>query len=142
MEKNIMIVGVGGQGTVLAAKVLAAAAIAKGEEVVTVTATPNEFYKISTFKVNGKDVVYEENEGSYVYQIVVLGDVEVEVTFENIKYNVDYTISENGTVSVSNVKDAPVFSCISPSAGDFLCSSIIFSQILTKFFLFFPVFPK
>ena len=78
------------------------ATTAKGEEKVIVTATPNQFYKIATFKINGEQVEYQESEGKYVFEILVLNDVQVEVTFEVIKFNVLHTVSENGTVTVSN----------------------------------------
>ena len=75
---------------------------AKGGQKVTITAIPNAFCKVVSFKVDGEDVEYQESEGNYVYEIDVIGNTAVEVTFEKIKFNVSYIVVGGGSVSVSD----------------------------------------
>ncbi|MDO4481131.1 MAG: indolepyruvate oxidoreductase subunit beta [Bacillota bacterium] len=110
MNMNYLLCGVGGQGTVLAAKVLAAAAIAKGEEVKT-TETIGMAQRggpVTSYVRTGKDIHSP---------IIPLGKADVIIGFEpgeavrNIKY-----LKKGGTVVVSSKSVMPVTAALTNSS--------------------------
>ena len=81
---------------------------AKGGQKVTVSAIPNAFCTLVSFKINDEEVEYQESEGKFVYELEVIGDSVVDVIFEIIEFNVTYTASENGTVSMPKDYDGSI----------------------------------
>lgn len=110
MNMNYLLCGVGGQGTVLAAKVLAAAAIAKGEEVKT-TET------IGMAQRGGPVTSYVRTGRDIHSPIIPLGKADVIIGFEpgeavrNIKY-----LKKGGTVVVSSKSVMPVTAALTNSS--------------------------
>lgn len=110
MNMNYLLCGVGGQGTVLAAKVLAEAAIAKGEEVKT-TET------IGMAQRGGPVTSYVRTGRDIHSPIIPLGKADVIIGFEpgeavrNIKY-----LKKGGTVVVSSKSVMPVTAALTNSS--------------------------
>ena len=92
MAKNILICGVGGQGTVLAAKVISQAAIANGEKVLSA--------ETIGMAQRGGSVVSHVRIGSDVYSpLLPLGQADILIAFEAAEAvrNIEY-LKEGGTV--------------------------------------------
>lgn len=110
MNMNYLLCGVGGQGTVLAAKVLAEVAIAKGEEVKT-TET------IGMAQRGGPVTSYVRTGRDIHSPIIPLGKADVIIGFEpgeavrNIKY-----LKKGGTVVVSSKSVMPVTAALTNSS--------------------------
>ncbi len=102
MNMNYLLCGVGGQGTVLAAKVLAAAAIARGEEVKT-TET------IGMAQRGGPVTSYVRTGQAVHSPIIPLGSADVIIGFEpgEVVRNIDY-LKEGGTIITASKEVMPV----------------------------------
>ena len=110
MAKNILICGVGGQGTVLAAKVISQAAIANGEKVLSA--------ETIGMAQRGGSVVSHVRIGSDVYSpLVPLGQADVLIAFEAAEAvrNIEY-LKEGGTVIVNKKIIQPVTASLSGQA--------------------------
>lgn len=109
MNMNYLLCGVGGQGTVLAAKVLAAAAIAKGEEVKT-TET------IGMAQRGGSVASYVRTGHNIHSPIIPKGTADVIIGFEpgEVVKNLDY-LKKGGTVVVSTKSVMPVTAALTGS---------------------------
>ncbi|MCR4939676.1 MAG: indolepyruvate oxidoreductase subunit beta, partial [Treponemataceae bacterium] len=102
MAKNILICGVGGQGTVLAAKVLSQAAISKGERVLSA--------ETIGMAQRGGSVVSHVRIGSDVYSpLVPKGQADILIAFEAAEAvrNIDY-LKKGGSVIVNRRIVQPV----------------------------------
>ena len=107
MAKNILICGVGGQGTVLAAKVISQAAIARGEKVLSA--------ETIGMAQRGGSVVSHVRMGSDVYSpLLPLGQADVLIAFEAAEAvrNVEY-LKEGGTIIVNKKVIQPVTASLS-----------------------------
>ena len=96
MAKNILICGVGGQGTVLAAKVLSQAAISKGERVLSA--------ETIGMAQRGGSVVSHVRIGSDVFSpLVPQGQADILIAFEAAEAvrNIDF-LKADGTVIARN----------------------------------------
>lgn len=102
MNMNYLLCGVGGQGTVLAAKVLAGAAIARGEEVKT-TET------IGMAQRGGPVTSYVRTGKGLHSPVIPLGGADVIIGFEpgEVVRNLDY-LKEGGTVITAKKEVMPV----------------------------------
>ncbi len=109
MNMNYLLCGVGGQGTVLAAKVLAAAAIARGEDVKT-TET------IGMAQRGGSVTSYVRTGFNIHSPIIPLGTADVIIGFEpgEAVRNLSY-LKEGGTVIVSSKSVMPVTAALTDS---------------------------
>lgn len=109
MNMNYLLCGVGGQGTVLAAKVLAAAAIAKGEEVKT-TET------IGMAQRGGSVTSYVRTGHDIHSPIIPYGTADVIIGFEpgEVVRNIRY-LKKGGTVVVSTKSVMPVTAALTNS---------------------------
>lgn len=109
MNMNYLLCGVGGQGTVLAAKVLAAAAIAKGEDVKT-TET------IGMAQRGGSVTSYVRTGYDIHSPIIPKGTADVIIGFEpgEVVKNLDY-LKKGGTVVVSTKSVMPVTAALTGS---------------------------
>ena len=109
MNKNYLLCGVGGQGTVLAAKVIAEAAIARGEEVKT-TETIGMAQRggpVTSFVRTGEDIHSP---------IIPLGKADAILGFEpgEVVRNLDY-LKPGGTVVVNSKAQMPVTAALTGS---------------------------
>lgn len=112
MSKNIIICGVGGQGTVLAAKVLSQAAISKGERVLSA--------ETIGMAQRGGSVVSHVRIGSDVFSpLVPQGQADVLIAFEAAEAvrNIDY-LKQGGTVIVNKKVVQPVTASLSGKSFD------------------------
>ena len=112
MSKNIIICGVGGQGTVLAAKVLSLAAISKGERVLSA--------ETIGMAQRGGSVVSHVRIGEDVYSpLVPQGQADVLIAFEAAEAvrNIAY-LKEGGSVIVNKKVVQPVTASLSGKAFD------------------------
>ncbi len=110
MAKNILICGVGGQGTVLAAKVLSQAAIAMGEKVLSA--------ETIGMAQRGGSVVSHVRIGADVYSpLVPLAQADILIAFEAAEAvrNIDY-LKKGGTVIVNRKIVQPVTASLSGTA--------------------------
>ena len=104
MAKNIIICGVGGQGTVLAAKVLSQAAIANGERVLSA--------ETIGMAQRGGSVVSHVRIGNDVYSpLISKGQADVIIAFEAAEAvrNIEY-LKKDGTVIVNK-------KCVQPTTA-------------------------
>lgn len=112
MGQNFLLCGVGGQGTVLAAKVLAAAAIERGEEVKTT--------ETIGMAQRGGSVVSHVRIGSEVHSpLIPPKSADVIIGFEpaEVVRNISY-LKEGGLVVVSKKAVKPVTAALSGSTYD------------------------
>ena len=112
MAKNIIICGVGGQGTVLAAKVLSQAAISNGERVLSA--------ETIGMAQRGGSVVSHVRIGEDVYSpLVPQGQADVIIAFEAAEAvrNIAY-LKEGGSVIVNKKVVQPVTASLSGKAFD------------------------
>ena len=112
MAKNIIICGVGGQGTVLAAKVLSQAAIANGKRVLSA--------ETIGMAQRGGSVVSHVRIGGDVYSpLVPQGQADVLIAFEAAEAvrNIAY-LKQGGTVIVNKKVVQPVTASLSGKAFD------------------------
>ena len=112
MAKNIIICGVGGQGTVLAAKVISQAAIANGERVLSA--------ETIGMAQRGGSVVSHVRIGGDVYSpLVSQGQADVLIAFEAAEAvrNISY-LRQGGTVIVNKKVVQPVTASLSGKAFD------------------------
>ena len=112
MSKNIIICGVGGQGTVLAAKVLSQAAIANGERVLSA--------ETIGMAQRGGSVVSHVRIGSDVFSpLVPQGQADILIAFEAAEAvrNIAY-LNQGGTVIVNKKVVQPVTASLSGKAFD------------------------
>jgi len=112
MSKNIIICGVGGQGTVLAAKVLSQAAISNGERVLSA--------ETIGMAQRGGSVVSHVRIGEDVYSpLVPQGQADVIIAFEAAEAvrNIAY-LKEGGSVIVNKKVVQPVTASLSGKAFD------------------------
>ena len=112
MSKNIIICGVGGQGTVLAAKVLSQAAISKGERVLSA--------ETIGMAQRGGSVVSHVRIGEDVFSpLVPQGQADVLIAFEAAEAvrNIAY-LKEGGSVIVNKKVVQPVTASLSGKAFD------------------------
>lgn len=111
MSKNIIICGVGGQGTVLAAKVLSQAAIANGERVLSA--------ETIGMAQRGGSVVSHVRIGDAFSPLVPQGQADVLIAFEAAEAvrNIAY-LKQGGTVIVNKKVVQPVTASLSGKAFD------------------------
>ena len=111
MAKNIIICGVGGQGTVLAAKVLSQAAIANGERVLSA--------ETIGMAQRGGSVVSHVRIGDAYSPLVPQGQADVLIAFEAAEAvrNISY-LKQGGTVIVNKKVVQPVTASLSGKAFD------------------------
>ena len=112
MSKNIIICGVGGQGTVLAAKVLSQAAIANGERVLSA--------ETIGMAQRGGSVVSHVRIGEDIFSpLVPQGQADVLIAFEAAEAvrNIAY-LKQGGTVIVNKKVVQPVTASLSGKAFD------------------------
>ena len=111
MAKNIIICGVGGQGTVLAAKVLSQAAIANGERVLSA--------ETIGMAQRGGSVVSHVRIGDVFSPLVPQGQADVLIAFEAAEAvrNIAY-LKQGGTVIVNKKVVQPVTASLSGKAFD------------------------
>ena len=111
MAKNIIICGVGGQGTVLAAKVLSQAAIANGERVLSA--------ETIGMAQRGGSVVSHVRIGDAFSPLVPQGQADVLIAFEAAEAvrNIAY-LRQGGTVIVNKKVVQPVTASLSGKAFD------------------------
>ena len=112
MSKNIIICGVGGQGTVLAAKVLSQAAISNGERVLSA--------ETIGMAQRGGSVVSHVRIGEDVYSpLVPQGQADIIIAFEAAEAvrNIAY-LKEGGSVIVNKKVVQPVTASLSGKAFD------------------------
>jgi len=112
MAKNILICGVGGQGTVLAAKVLSQAAISKGERVLSA--------ETIGMAQRGGSVVSHVRIGSDVYSpLVPKGQADILIAFEAAEAvrNIDY-LKKGGSVIVNRKIVQPVTASLNGKSFD------------------------
>jgi len=111
MAKNILICGVGGQGTVLAAKVLSQAAISKGERVLSA--------ETIGMAQRGGSVVSHVRIGDAFSPLVPKGQADILIAFEAAEAvrNIDYLKTE-GTVIVNKKVVQPVTASLSGKTFD------------------------
>ena len=112
MSKNIIICGVGGQGTVLAAKVLSQSAIANGEHVLSA--------ETIGMAQRGGSVVSHVRIGDDAFSpLVSQGQADVLIAFEAAEAvrNIDY-LKADGTVIVNKKVVQPVTASLSGKAFD------------------------
>lgn len=109
MSKNYLLCGVGGQGTVLAAKVLATAAISKGEEVKTT--------ETIGMAQRGGSVVSHVRTGTKIHSpLIPLKSADVIIGFEpgEVVRNLGY-LKDGGQIVVSSKSVMPVTSALTNS---------------------------
>ena len=111
MAKNIIICGVGGQGTVLAAKVLSQAAIANGERVLSA--------ETIGMAQRGGSVVSHVRIGDVFSPLVPQGQADLLIAFEAAEAvrNIAY-LKQGGTVIVNKKVVQPVTASLSGKAFD------------------------
>ncbi len=111
MSKNIIICGVGGQGTVLAAKVLSQAAISKGERVLSA--------ETIGMAQRGGSVVSHVRIGDAFSPLVPRGQADVLIAFEAAEAvrNIDF-LKPDGTVIVNKKIVQPITASLSGKAFD------------------------
>ena len=112
MAKNVLICGVGGQGTVLAAKVLSQAAISNGERVLSA--------ETIGMAQRGGSVVSHVRIGSDVFSpLVPKGQADILIAFEAAEAarNIDY-LKTGGSVIVSKKVVQPVTASLSGKIFD------------------------
>ena len=112
MSKNIIICGVGGQGTVLAAKVLSQSAISKGEHVLSA--------ETIGMAQRGGSVVSHVRIGDDAFSpLVPKGQADVLIAFEAAEAvrNIDF-LKADGTVIVNKKSVQPVTASLSGKAFD------------------------
>ena len=111
MSKNIIICGVGGQGTVLAAKVLSQAAISNGERVLSA--------ETIGMAQRGGSVVSHVRIGDAFSPLVPQGQADVLIAFEAAEAvrNIDF-LKADGTVIVNKKVVQPVTASLSGKAFD------------------------
>ena len=111
MAKNIIICGVGGQGTVLAAKVLSQAAISNGERVLSA--------ETIGMAQRGGSVVSHVRIGDVFSPLVPQGQADVLIAFEAAEAvrNIAY-LKQGGTVIVNKKVVQPVTASLSGKAFD------------------------
>ena len=111
MSKNIIICGVGGQGTVLAAKVLSQAAISNGERVLSA--------ETIGMAQRGGSVVSHVRIGQAFSPLVPQGQADVLIAFEAAEAvrNIDF-LKPDGTVIVNKKIVQPVTASLSGKAFD------------------------
>ena len=112
MAKNIIICGVGGQGTVLAAKVLSQAAISNGERVLSA--------ETIGMAQRGGSVVSHVRIGSDIYSpLVPQGQADLLIAFEAAEAvrNIGY-LKQSGTVIVNKKVVQPVTASLNGKAFD------------------------
>lgn len=112
MSKNIIICGVGGQGTVLAAKVLSQAAISNGEHVLSAET-------IGMAQRGGSVVSHVRIGGDAFSPLVPQGQADVLIAFEAAEAvrNIDF-LKADGTVIVNKKIVQPVTASLSGKAFD------------------------
>ena len=112
MSKNIIICGVGGQGTVLAAKVLSQAAISNGEHVISAET-------IGMAQRGGSVVSHVRIGGDAFSPLVPQGQADVLIAFEAAEAvrNIDF-LKADGTVIVNKKIVQPVTASLSGKAFD------------------------
>ena len=112
MSKNIIICGVGGQGTVLAAKVLSQAAISNGEHVLSAET-------IGMAQRGGSVVSHVRIGGDAFSPLVPQGQADVLIAFEAAEAvrNIDF-LKSDGTVIVNKKIVQPVTASLSGKAFD------------------------
>ncbi|MCW2278959.1 indolepyruvate oxidoreductase subunit beta [Heliophilum fasciatum] len=100
--KNILLVGVGGQGTILASKILAHVALGQGWDV--------KMSEIHGMAQRGGSVVTQVRIGTKVYSpIIEPGEADVLVAFEQLEaYRWIHTLRPDGTVIINDQKIAPL----------------------------------
>ena len=77
--------------------------VVKKDGIVSITATPSETYRVSSVKINGEEISYDDNRfnanKSYKWeQTGVAMDYEIEITFAPILCKIDVNAGENGSV--------------------------------------------
>lgn len=99
---NVLLVGVGGQGTILASKILTHAAIAQGYEV--------KMSEIHGMAQRGGSVVTQVRMGKDVYSPVIEpGEADYIVAFEQLEaYRWAHFLKEDGVLIVNSQKIAPL----------------------------------
>lgn len=98
MTKNILLVGVGGQGTILASKILTIGLMEAGYDV--------KMSEIHGMSQRGGSVSSQVRYGEHVYSPVIeKGDADILVSFEKMEAlrNLDY-VKPNGVVVVNEVE--------------------------------------
>ena len=112
MSKNIIICGVGGQGTVLAAKVLSQAAISNGEHVLSAET-------IGMAQRGGSVVSHVRIGGDAFSPLVPQGQADVLIAFEAAEAvrNIDF-LKADGTVIVNKKIVQPITASLSGKAFD------------------------
>jgi hypothetical protein len=78
--------------------------VVKKDGIVSITATPSETYRVSSVKINGEEISYDDNRfnanKSYKWeQTGVAMDYEIEITFAPILCKIDVNAGENGSVT-------------------------------------------
>ena len=78
--------------------------VVKKDSIVSITATPSETYRVSSVKINGEEISYDDNRfnanKSYKWeQTGVAMDYEIEITFAPILCKIDVNAGENGSVT-------------------------------------------
>ena len=78
--------------------------VVKKDGIVSITATPSETYRVSSVKINGKEISYDDNRfnanKSYKWeQTGVAMGYEIEITFAPILCKIDVNAGENGSVT-------------------------------------------
>jgi len=99
---NVLLVGVGGQGTILASKILTHAAIAQGYEV--------KMSEIHGMAQRGGSVVTQVRMGKDVYSPVIEpGEADYIIAFEQLEaYRWAHFLKEDGVLIVNSQKIAPL----------------------------------
>lgn len=78
--------------------------VVKKDGIVSITATPSETYRVSSVKINGEEISYDDNRfnanKSYKWeQTGVAMDYEIEITFAPILCKINVNAGENGSVT-------------------------------------------
>ena len=78
--------------------------VVKKDGIVSITATPSETYRVSSVKINGEEISYDDNRfnanKSYKWeQTGVVMDYEIEITFAPILCKIDVNAGKNGSVT-------------------------------------------
>ncbi|CAA7601125.1 Pyruvate-flavodoxin oxidoreductase, central domain protein [Acididesulfobacillus acetoxydans] len=101
-DKNILLVGVGGQGTILASKILSTAALAQGYEV--------KMSEIHGMAQRGGSVVTQVRVGTEIYSPVIdQGEADMIIAFEQLEaYRWAHHLKKDGVLVVNSQKIIPL----------------------------------
>ncbi|GAB6154869.1 indolepyruvate oxidoreductase subunit beta [Desulfosporosinus burensis] len=99
---NVLLVGVGGQGTILASKILTHVALAEGYQV--------KMSEIHGMAQRGGSVVTQVRMGEYVYSPVIEpGEVDFLIAFEQLEaYRWSHYLKKDGVLIVNTQKIVPL----------------------------------